>query len=160
MIRIRKGVVADADQLTEIAHSAKQYWGYPADWIKLWQKDLTITVQYIDENPVYVAECDRPVAGFVGLDMQGVEAEIDHLWVLPEYMGLGIGRQLVHRVLDHCKSHGVERLSVASDPNAAEFYRSMGAAHQGQVESTPVPRKLPLLLFDVTKYRTTDRTMG
>ena len=159
MIRIRKGGLADADQLTEIAHAAKQFWGYPADWVKLWQQDLTITVQYINENPVYVAECDRAVAGFVGLDIQGVEAEIDHLWVLPEYMGLGIGRHLVYCVLDHCKSRGVERLSVASDPNAVEFYRRMGAVHQGQVESTPTPRKLPLLQFDVTKYRTTDTTM-
>ena len=157
MIRIREGVLEDADQLTEIAHTAKQYWGYPADWIKLWHKDLTITVQYIDENPVYVAEYNRPVAGFLGLNMQGVEAEIDHLWVLPEYMGLGIGQQLVYCALDHCTSHGVERLRVASDPNAVEFYCRMGAELQGHVESTPAPRKLPLLQFDITKYRTTDR---
>ena len=160
MTSIRNGVRADADKLTEIAQVAKQHWGYPRTWLKRWQADLTVTPQYIDEHPVYVAECNRHIAGFVGLDMQDVEAEIDHLWVLPEYMGLGIGRQLVCCALDHCKSCGLERLKVASDPNAAEFYCRMGAVHQGQVESTPVPRKLPVLQFDVTKYRTTNRTMG
>ena len=160
MFHIRSAVLADADKLTEIAHTAKQYWGYPNSWIKLWQKDLTITPQYIDENPVYVAECDHHAVGFVGLDMQDIEAEIDHLWVLPEYMGQSIGRQLVHCVLDHCKSSGVERLKVASDPNAMEFYCRLGAVHQGQVKSTPPPRQLPILQFDVTKYQTTNRTTG
>ena len=160
MTQIRHGVGADANELTEIAHKAKQHWGYPHAWLKLWQKDLTITPQYIDQNPVYVAEYHRHVAGFVGLDVRGVEAEIDHLWVLPKYMGLGIGRQLVYCVLDHCNSHGIERLKVASDPNAAEFYSRLGAVHQGQVASTPAPRKLPVLQFDVTRYRTTNRTSG
>lgn len=159
MTQIRAGVGADANKLTEIAHQAKKHWGYPHTLLKLWQEDLTITPQYIDENPVYVAECDRYVVGFVGLDMRGVEAEIDHLWVLPNYMGLGIGRQLVSCALDHCQSRGVERLKVASDPNSAEFYCRLGAVRHGQVDSTPAPRKLPVLQFDVTEYRTNNRTM-
>ncbi|MDJ0956419.1 MAG: GNAT family N-acetyltransferase [Arenicellales bacterium] len=154
MTYIRSAVLADADKLTEIAHTAKQHWGYPDAWIELWQKDLTVTPQYIDENTIYVAECDHHVAGFVSLDMQDNEAEIDHLWVLPEYMGLGIGRQLVYCALDHCKSRGVERLKVVSDPNATDFYRRMGAVQQGQVASTPAPRKLPLLQFDVNQHPT------
>lgn len=160
MAHTRNGVGADANKLTDIAHKAKQHWGYPRAWLKLWQKDLTVTPQYIDQNPVYVAEYNRHVAGFVALDMRGVEAEIDHLWVLPKYMGLGIGRQLVYCALDHCKSRGVERLKVASDPNAAEFYCRLGAVHLHQVESTPAPRKLPVLQFDVTRHRTTNRTLG
>ena len=101
-----------------------------------------------------MAECDHNVVGFVGLDVQHNEAEIDHLWVLPEFMGLGIGRRLVYCALDYCKSRGVERLKVASDPNAADFYRRMGAVQQGQVVSTPAPRSLPLLQFDVDQHAT------
>ena len=160
MTHIRNGVVADAKKLTEIAHIAKRHWGYPKAWIKLWHNDLTITRQYIEENPVYVAERGRDIVGFLGLDVQGAEAEIDHLWVLPKYMGLGVGRLLVHCALNHCKSCGLERLRVASDPNAAEFYCRLGAVHQGQVESTPAPRKLPLLQFDVNEYQKTNRTTG
>lgn len=149
MTSIRPGLPADAHKLTEIAFTAKRQWGYPQSWIKLWQQDLTVTSQYIDENPVYVAERDNHIVGFVGLGIDGVDAEIEHLWVLPEYMGLGIGRSLVGCALRHCKSRGVERLRVVSDPNAAEFYRKLGGVHQGQVESTPAPRILPILQFDI-----------
>lgn len=149
MTNIRPGLAMDARQLTEIAHAAKRHWGYPQSWIQLWQEDLTVAPQYIDENPVYVAEIDNRIVGFVGLDINGLEAEIDHLWVLPEYMGLGIGRLLVSCALKHCKSNGVEGLRVVSDPNAIEFYCKLGAVYQGQVESTPAPRKLPVLQFDI-----------
>ena len=151
MTNIRRGSAVDARILTEIAHTAKQHWGYPESWMKLWQKDLTVKPQYIEKNPVYVAEIGDRIVGFVGLDIDQVEAEIDHLWVLPEHMGLGIGRLLVGAALRHCELNGVERLRVVADPNALEFYRKLGAVHQGQVESSPAPRNLPVLQFHINQ---------
>ena len=151
MTDIRPGLAADAHTLTKIAYAAKQYWGYPQSWMKLWQEDLTVTPQYVEENPVYCAEIDNRIVGFVGLEINQREAEIHHLWVLPEHMGLGIGRLLVDSALRHCEMNGVERLRVVSDPNAIEFYRKLGAVHQGQVESNPAPRKLPVLQFDINQ---------
>ena len=146
---IRPGTRGDAVILSDIAGAAKDHWGYPQSWLKMWQKELTVTPQYIAQHPVYVAIYDGSIAGFVALTVGGREAEIDHLWVLPEYMGKGIGRHLLQRALRHCASVGVEQLRVVSDPNAKEFYLRLGAVYRGQVDSTPAPRTLPVLYFNI-----------
>ena len=45
----------DADALTEIAFAAKRHWRYPENWIRQWQEALTITPEYVIENPTFVA---------------------------------------------------------------------------------------------------------
>ena len=53
---IRAGVPADAPVLTRVAHAAKRHWGYPEEWIRTWCGDLTVTAEYIEHHPIYVAE--------------------------------------------------------------------------------------------------------
>lgn len=148
---IRAGVPGDAGALTTIALAAKRYWGYPEEWLRLWQQDLVVTERYIQSNPVYVGQAgDKPV-GFVGLDMRPRREEVDHLWVLPQWMGRGIGRRLMQRALAYCGDAGVGSLRVTSDPHATEFYLGLGAVYEGEVPSSPVPRTIPLLRFDNIK---------
>lgn len=148
-IRIRPGRPDEAAALTEIAFAAKRHWGYPESWIDLWRDDLTVLPQYIDDNIVYVAEKCRESIGFVALDIIDVEAEVDHLWVLPAHMGKGVGRQLMHSALRYCRSTAVESVRVVSDPNARAFYAKLGAVYQREIDSNPKPRKLPLLSFQL-----------
>ena len=135
MAELRLGRTQDAAVLTEIAHAAKRHWGYPQRWLDMWQKDLTVTPRYIAHNPVYVAQSEHTITGFIALALQQPEAEIDHLWVLPEHMGRGIGRLLL------------------ADPNAAAFYCKLGAQYERSIDSKPAPRKLPVLCFDLAALK-------
>ncbi len=152
MSDIRRGKIADAAALTDIALAAKSHWGYPQSWIEVWREDLTVTPQYVAENPVYVAQCGNIIAGFVALNVDGHEAALDHLWVLPEYMGQGLGRALLLGALKYCAAVGVQRLSVAADPNAVKFYSKLGAVHRGRIDSKPARRTLPVLDFDLAAF--------
>lgn len=38
--------------LTEISFESKGYWNYPREYIKIWEKELTITKEYINQNAV------------------------------------------------------------------------------------------------------------
>lgn len=151
MADIRIGVPGDAETLTEIANAAKRHWRYPEEWLQLWQQDLAVSARYILVNPVYIAEAEGKPVGFVALDLKPGREEVDHLWVLPRWMGKGIGRRLLERALEHCLTEGVETLRVLSDPHAKEFYRSMGAVYEGDFPSYPAPRTIPVLRFEINK---------
>ncbi len=77
---IRPAAPEEAATLTQLALDAKRYWGYPEDWIKHSESDLTLSSDFIRDNQVYVAEQDGEIRGFYALGLTG----LDHLWVRPE----------------------------------------------------------------------------
>jgi GNAT superfamily N-acetyltransferase len=136
-----------AKTLTEIAFAAKRHWGYPERWIQLWSPILTISPEFIQENDTYVALKDEKVIGFYSIAIDGQKASLEHLWVLPKYMGQGIGAKLFKHSLSRCQELGVYTLEIESDPNAHGFYERMGAKQVGQSASEVdgQPRILPIL---------------
>lgn len=149
MIRYRAATPEDAAELSAVALAAKKHWGYPPAWIALWRNDLTVNVARIERDYLLVAETTSQIAGFIGVSRDGSSAEIEHLWVRPEFMGQGIGRALIGQALRWCEEAGVDRLQVVSDPNARGFYEALGARLTGEEASIPAPRMLPVLQFAV-----------
>ena len=144
---IRPAAIDDANVLTQIALEAKRYWGYPEHWIKHWQADLTISPEFIGENHVYVAEADGEIRGFYALCVSGEKAELEHMWVTPASIGTGVGKELFLDAMERAAALAVRDVQITSDPNAAGFYKRMGATQIGETDA-PVdgqPRKLPRL---------------
>lgn len=146
---IRRAAVDDASVLTTIALEAKRYWGYPEHWIKHWESDLTVSPEFIRDNFVYVAEADGEVRGFYALCVSPEKqvAELEHMWVAPDYIGTGIGKELFLDAMERAAALDVRDVEISADPNAAGFYTRMGAIQIGEVDS-PIDgeeRKLPRL---------------
>ena len=144
---IRPASVEEAAVLTTIALEAKRYWGYPEHWIKHWEADLTISPEFISENHVYVAEVDGEIRGFYALCVSGEKAELEHMWVTPGSIGTGVGKELFLDAMERAAALDVRDVQITSDPNAAGFYKRMGATQVGETDA-PVdgqPRKLPRL---------------
>jgi GNAT superfamily N-acetyltransferase len=151
--RIRRARAADAPVLTEIAHAAKRHWGYPDELMELWDADLTVTPDFAAAPTVFcVAEGER-VLGFYALSRDGVEFELEHMWVAPPFMGRGLGAMLFAHATATARSMNGAVLRIASDPHAEGFYRRMGARRVGEAASTPSGRMLPLLVVDLTPQR-------
>jgi len=150
MPTIRKALPEDAPLLTQIALSAKQYWGYPEHWIKHWEADLTISEDFIRHNEVFVAEDNGEIRGFYALRVNGPKAELEHMWVAPAYIGTGVGKELFLDAMNRSTSLNVRQVSITADPNAAGFYARMGATQVGEFESEidGTPRKLPLMTIE------------
>ena len=70
-------------------------------------------------------------------------------WDTEVWLVAGVGRRLLEDALACCRDRGVSRLRVVSDPHAAGFYRRHGALGIGEVASTPAPRRLPVLEFNL-----------
>jgi GNAT superfamily N-acetyltransferase len=146
----------DAEALSRVSFAAKRHWGYPESWIERWQESLTITPEFIDHNEVYAAVADEGVIGFYALSGEGSEMELEHLWVLPEFIGTGVGRALFDHAVSRAAASGAEVLGIESDPNAEGFYLRMGARRVGEVSHAMdgQRRRLPLLAVDVRHHRT------
>ena len=149
-MKIRKAQPEEATKLTQIAHDAKRFWGYPESWIKHWQADLTISPELIAKTDVYVAEGDNCLLGFYALVQTGAQLELEHLWVRPEHIGTGVGKELFIHAMQLAAEQHFKQVNISADPNAAGFYEKMGAIKVGEARSEieGKPRTLPRLRID------------
>jgi ribosomal protein S18 acetylase RimI-like enzyme len=93
-------------------------------------------------RPLAVLDIGQGIAGYVSygrcrdrsLPAQG---EIDELYLLPEYQGLGFGRRLFKAVRNDLRDRGLERVVVwalADNTRACAFYEGLGGRKIAQVE--------------------------
>jgi GNAT superfamily N-acetyltransferase len=146
-VTIRRSSPEEAETLTTIALEAKRYWGYPEHWIKHWEADLTISSDFIRDNHVYVAERNGWIQGFYALCVANRKAELEHMWVTPAAIGTGIGKELFLDAMERAAKLDVGSVEITADPNAAGFYKRMGATQIGETDSVVDghERKLPRL---------------
>ena len=133
---IRRASLEEADHLTQIAFDAKRHWGYPEHWIKHWESDLTISPDFIRDNHVYVAEEDGEIQGFYALSVAGSKAELEHMWVTPDRIGTGLGKDLFLDAMERAAVLNVGAVEIVADPNAAGFYKHMGATQIGEIDAS------------------------
>ena len=153
---IRPARLDDCPTLCRIAKEAKAHWGYHAEDLHRWQAELTVTADSLRRHPTFVADSETGVVGFLQLSFAPEAPELEHMWVLPERMGRGIGRALLERGLEEVASRGHARLIIDADPNAERFYRSCGAERTGDKAAPAVgqPNRVrPQLVLPVAAFR-------
>jgi ribosomal protein S18 acetylase RimI-like enzyme len=145
----------DASALTAIALSAKRHWRYPEHWIESWLPLLTILPDYIRTHETFVGQVEQRNIGFYALAKEEDRISLEHLWVLPEAMGKGIGRALFTHALGRASEMGFSEIDIESDPNAEGFYLRLGAQRTGtKVQHVAGQRReLPLLICRTAALR-------
>ena len=146
-MKIARACVEDAGALTEIAFAAKRHWDYPESWIRRWQGVLTISPEYVVSHPTFVAVLNDEIVGFCAIQVNSSESVLDHLWVLPPFMGRGVGRALFQHAEEAARASGAIRMKIIGDPHAEQFYSHMGATLCGREPASMdgEERFLPLL---------------
>jgi GNAT superfamily N-acetyltransferase len=148
-VSFRDALPADAAELSELAFHSKAHWGYSTEFMQACRRELTVTPASIagDEILYVVVAIQQELAGFYALeDLAGTRIELGALFVAPNHIGKGIGKQLMTRAKAHALKLGARRLTIQGDPHALEFYRAAGASVIGEMESGSIPgRFLPLL---------------
>ncbi|MGF9769763.1 GNAT family N-acetyltransferase [Bacillus albus] len=147
-MKIRKALLSEADELSELALYSKATWNYSEEFILACKEDLTITVEYIKNNFVYVLENDNTKIGFFSFLRN--DKALDFLYIHPRYKGKGYGKIMWKFVIEQANELGIKSFTIDSDPNAKGFYLKMGAKLIGETPSTVFKgRLLPLLKYDV-----------
>ena len=83
------------------------------------------------EHEVWLAEDGGAVAGFYALIPHGADQELDLFFTGNATQGTGLGRRLFGHMADRARALGAARVVISSNPEAAGFYRRMGAVEVG-----------------------------
>lgn len=145
-------ISSDASVLTKVALESKAYWGYTKEELKSWKEDLTIQPETFDSWRGSKFILDEEIAGFYLLNRVNARTcYVEFLFVLPKYIGKGIGKQLIEHAIESCKTNSCEVLNVLSDPNAESFYAKHGFKTIYQTESSIPGRFLPEMELEFLK---------
>jgi GNAT superfamily N-acetyltransferase len=150
-MQIRPAIPEEAARLTEIAFAAKRHWGYPDNWMQSWRDLLTVSPEFIATHETFSAVVDSQPVGFYALTQKDGRIDLLHLWVLPEWMGRGIGRSLFGHAIERVKALGFREFEIESDPNAERFYQQFGARRirTNIYEVDKQRRELPVLIYEI-----------
>jgi len=156
-LRIRPASRKDAPFLTALALRSKAHWGYSDEFMAACLEELTYTPERIETPQIFGHICmsnERPV-GFYVLERTGADtAELEALFVEPEYVGQGIGKMLIRHAKEQAGKLGIAAIVIQGDPNAQLFYTAIGALPCGTRESDSIPgRQLPLFTIKVQNER-------
>ena len=82
--------------------------------------------------------------------MVGRDADLQKLFVEPAALRGGVGKALFGWAIDAAREMGASRMIIEADPDAAPFYRRLGARDIGYAPSGSIAgRMLPKLGLDL-----------
>lgn len=143
---ISKATIEDAEILTKITKKSKAYWGYSKMQIEAWSSQLTINKTYIETNKVYKLVINDLIVGYYSyIILEENAVQLDNLFLLPEYIGTGLGTFLMNDFLDRCKALKFQKITLDADPNAENFYKKYGFKIVGQIETSIKDRFMPIM---------------
>jgi len=126
---------SESGALTALAFAAKRLWKYSDEQMETWRDELRISDSMLAMQPAFVCELDGSVAGFYVLTPSSHGWSLDHLWVLPELGGRGVGRALLMHARATAAANHATVIHIDADPNAEPFYVHCGARRVGSLRA-------------------------
>ena len=150
MLTLRTANDNECVTLSDLCMRSKAVWGYDQDFLDACRAELTLTADTLAHSAVQVAEIDGHIVGVAEVTAAGDAAYLEKLFVDPAALRGGTGRQLFEWARRKAASMQAKTLTIESDPQAADFYRCMGAIDDGKVASTLIPgRLIPKLILQL-----------
>ena len=149
-LTIRPPTVDELSGLSDLCFRSKAIWGYDEEFMKACRGELSLEPRDLELTSIAVAEHGGKPIGVAQLKVVDDEADLLKLFVDPNALRSGTGKALLAWATDVARKLGATRLTIEADPDAAPFYRRMGAYDVGQAPSGSVTRRmLPKLAMNL-----------
>jgi GNAT superfamily N-acetyltransferase len=149
-LTIRPPTIDELSGLSDLCFRSKAVWGYDEEFMNACRGELSFQPRDLELTPIAVAEHDGKPIGVAQVKVVDEKADLLKLFVEPTALRSGTGKALLVWATNVAKKLGAKRLLIDSDPDAAPFYRRMGAYDVGQAPSGSVPgRMLPKLAMNL-----------
>ena len=149
-LTIRAPTIDELSNLSDLCFGSKAVWGYDEEFMEACRGELSFEPRDLALTPIAVAEHNGKPIGVAQVKVVDGEADLLKLFVEPSALRSGTGKALLVWVTDVAKKLGATRLTIDADPDAAPFYRRMGAYDVGEAPSGSVPgRMLPKLAMNL-----------
>ena len=147
---VRQPTLDELPKLSELCLRSKAVWGYDQAFIDACRDELTLHPSDLAQTHIAVVEDSNGMAGVAQISAREHEADLLKLFVDPSMLRKGIGKFLFSWACEQARNMRASRLFIEADPDAAQFYRRMGAYDIGFAPSGSIRgRKLPRLAFDL-----------
>lgn len=107
------------------------YWPHDAAYLAEANRLLTLGAEDLACDEAWLVERDGTPVGYYRLTLHGDLAEIEELFLEPEWIGHGIGRKLFEHAVASARRGGCTGLEWETDADAAGFYLAMGGREIG-----------------------------
>lgn len=149
-LRLRPARIDELGALTELCLRSKAVWGYDEAFMRACRAELALAPRDLQTSRIQIAELDGKLIGVAQVAVAGTEASLEKLFVEPDVLRAGAGRRLFAWAAEAAREQGASTLVIEADPDAAPFYRRMGARDDGFAPSGSIPgRLLPRLKLDL-----------
>ena len=147
---IRAPDVEELPALSELCMRSKAVWGYDAAFMAACRAELSFDARDLASSRIAVAARADNVLGVAQVRMRGRDADLAKLFVEPSVLRGGVGRALFAWATEAAKEMGARRMIIEADPDAAPFYRRLGAREAGLAPSASIAgRMLPRLVVEL-----------
>lgn len=145
-LKIIPAEISDHEELTEITKKSKAHWGFSNEVLLEWAPLLTVTAEYIEKNTVLKIVQNNRILGYYSyyfIDENTLK--LDNMFILPEFIGKGIGNALIHDFLEKASASAVQKIVLDAEPKAEGFYQKFGFETIGHLASSINDRFLPIM---------------
>ena len=133
--RIRAGSPTDFPVVTEIYRRASLHNTGDVAALLAHPEGLILSDDGLVAGRTRVATHAGRIVGFATLQQVGGVAELEDLFVDPDWMRRGVGRLLVLDAVAMARRGNVARIEVTANPHALAFYENVGFVGDGRVET-------------------------
>lgn len=134
-IRIRWSTLADLPALTGVFARASLSNEGDREALLAHPTALVLEGDSIAKGRSRVATHTDRIVGFATIVLVSGVFDLQDLFVDPEWMRQGIGRQLMHDAAAIAARRGVECIAVTANPHALDFYFALGFVVDGEVHT-------------------------
>ena len=112
---------------------------------------MDMSPEAVSGNEIYVYEVDGELVSWAALTTKHGVWWLDDLWVVPEWIGKGVGTRLFEHIADLARERGgPNRMEWQAEPNSVGFYEKLGARCVRDSEPTSWGRVLPVMAIELT----------
>jgi len=135
-LAFRFGLAQERETLEDLQRRASMVYDAYRDALRANPGAIHLPLSQLMEQRVRVAERGGRIAGFsVVLPREGEGCELDGLFVEPDWWKSGIGRALMRDAFVLARAQGGRTMHVLANPYAEGFYKKLGFARTGIVQT-------------------------
>jgi GNAT superfamily N-acetyltransferase len=149
---IRRATPDEAPVLHDLTGRSALHWGYEPEFL-LWEPEaIAVTPEFIRNSETFVMEEGDRLVGYYSLVGELPDLSLDKLFVEPGRIGTGFGKRLWLHAVGMARELGASELTFMADPNAAPFYRAMGAEWLREEDTTRPGWNLQLFRYSLSDH--------
>jgi len=143
------------DKTSDVYRENIERFGIPEEYVRQVFSFEALKKAVTDKNQLFLVAVEgQTLMGFAQTVRQSKEtAELDRIFLLPEYTGKGVGTQLLGAALDVLKKEGISRLTVRAGKDetlARRFYEKNGFKFVKEIGiQAPWGRDLSLVIYEL-----------